>query len=473
MPDVNLNPYNVNQTGSGIAKRTRLDTAPFTDADDAPVTHAQMREYHKALKEWSDTIQFGRVGFQVAGLDDDVSVPVAVDTVVQFGQVISDSDKFTKFDMNNELLKYFQVPPGQGGMYNVNWQLVVRVLVTGNEHYTPTQLSPFTFEVPDNVTELTIDAVGAQGGLGHGNGGRGARTQGKISCSPGDMFDVYVGTNNLAGSAYPDGGLGTQVGAGKGANGGGSTRLNISGDPFIDALLCAGGGGGGADGPGPFPPPFPTGMGNGGDAQSPDGDDGEPSGDLYAPSAGLGATQSVAGGKGTNNGSSGLDGTDGTQTQGGNGGPGNTGTGHGGGGGGGGYFSGGGGAAIGGNIGAGGGAGSSFIDPSVTDASITGAYGMSGDGYLDISWSGEIVLAPDTVSAQVLHVPRQPPSGAPYSQTYLISRDIGYAPLHGAVSYPLQEGDRIYVTITNSGVPEGEVTYQGISSRLSAIRDGF
>jgi fibronectin type 3 domain-containing protein len=88
-----------------------------------------------------------------------------------------------------------------------------------------------TFTVPDGVTWLQVDAVGASGGTGAtGIGGKGGRVQGVIPVTQGEVLYLYVGgkgggslvaTQNIGG--WNGGGNGS--GAGVGGGGGGSTDI--------------------------------------------------------------------------------------------------------------------------------------------------------------------------------------------------------------------------------------------------------
>lgn len=145
--------------------------------------------------------------------------------------------------------------------------------VTVNFNYTGS-LQYWT--VPDDVTEITIDAYGAQGGFSCGNaGGRGARIQSVIAVNPGTQLKILVGqkandVNNAAGGGggsfvatnanvplvVAGGGSGASCssqgqpgqttiegssGTGCGANGG----VNGNGGGDANNCGCGGGGGGG------------------------------------------------------------------------------------------------------------------------------------------------------------------------------------------------------------------------------------
>jgi hypothetical protein len=87
-----------------------------------------------------------------------------------------------------------------------------------------------SFTVPAGVTSVTIDAYGAQGGTstsGGFTGGLGARSQGDIAVTAGQVLDILVGQRGLDGTC--------------GSGGGGGSFVVRSGAP----LVIAGGGGGG------------------------------------------------------------------------------------------------------------------------------------------------------------------------------------------------------------------------------------
>jgi hypothetical protein len=95
-----------------------------------------------------------------------------------------------------------------------------------------TTLALDTFTVPDNVTSITIEAWGAQGGGGTegGNGfdgGLGARMKGTFVVTPGQVLTVLVGQKGFSPDGYRGGG-------------GGGTFVTTG----LTPLVVAGGGGG-------------------------------------------------------------------------------------------------------------------------------------------------------------------------------------------------------------------------------------
>ena len=112
--------------------------------------------------------------------------------------------------------------------------------------------------VPEGVTSVQVDALGAAGGLdtrglGADSIGKGGRVQGILSVIPGQWMSINVGG---AGSAYPATGSGgggfngggnvyyPGPGAGGGGGGGGATDIRMNGFSLADRVLVAGGGGG-------------------------------------------------------------------------------------------------------------------------------------------------------------------------------------------------------------------------------------
>lgn len=222
------------------------------------------------------------------------------------------------------------------------------------------------FTVPDNVTEVSIEAYGAAGqGTTPGAGGLVAAT---FAVIPGTVYDVYVGGMGglVAGlgdgvGGWPNGGSAISSGH-TGGEGGGSTDVRPDGGAFASALVVAGGGGGGGEtdpfgGPGGF-----TAGGNG--------------------SGGTGASQSAGGIGGSGPGGSGANGA---ANQGGNA-AGFSSFDSCGGGGGGGWYGGGGGSNTGlGFNDSGGGGGSGHLASGAYDISTQDG-ANTGHGYVIFSW---------------------------------------------------------------------------------------
>ena len=235
------------------------------------------------------------------------------------------------------------------------------------------------YTVPAGVSELSITAVGAEGGTGFGVAGFGAVVGGQVAVTPGETLYVEVGSNGATNGGADFGGGG--AGGSGGASGGGASDVRTvsqgqSGSLASRFIVAGGGGGGGAAAIGL------TVGGAGGSAgvdASGDGATGGFGGTFVPPVGGGGGggggtlTAGGAGGAGgvaSTNGDAGSAGTLGA------GGAGGVDFG-GGGGGGGGYYGGAGGGAGGSSVtgmafggGGGGGAGSSFVSPFVADSTI-------------------------------------------------------------------------------------------------------
>ncbi len=206
------------------------------------------------------------------------------------------------------------------------------------------------FTVPANVCQVTVDAFGAEGGVGATTvppaGGLGGRATAMVAVTPGETLQVNVGGQGGTVSAgFNGGGVGGTAPEFTGGGGGGASDVRQGGTSLEHRVVTAGGGGGGG------------GQNNGGAG----GDGGETG---VNGSNGIVTTGGQSGGNGGAGGSgagTGVDGGPGSAGQGGNGGD-STNL-HAGGGGGGGAVGGGGGGSVAGSGvssgGAGGGGGSS------------------------------------------------------------------------------------------------------------------
>jgi hypothetical protein len=133
-----------------------------------------------------------------------------------------------------------------------------------------------TFIVPENVSSITIQAIGAAGGSVSSirTGGNGASIQGDFTVTPGEILSVLVGEQGQ-GSDELD-----AAGGGGGSfvwSGNGFSALNLS-----SLLIAAGGGGGACDAEDGF-----------------DGEIGESGGNGGAPAGGNGGSGGTGGGAGT------------------------------------------------------------------------------------------------------------------------------------------------------------------------------
>ena len=232
------------------------------------------------------------------------------------------------------------------------------------------------FVVPGGVTQVTVEAFGAQGGTGFNSGGAGVNggsVTATIGVTPGETLVIFVGGqggaggNNVAGSAGFNGGAVGGLAQG-GGGGGGASDVRQGGSALVNRVVVAGGGGGS------------QGSGNGGAGG---GTTGAGGGNSVGAAVGGGGGSLGAGGAG----GSGGDGTAGVLGSGGAGGLGVTTQIGGGGGGGGGYFGGGGGE--GSSNTAGGGGGSSFTVAGATN--VTHQQGVRmGDGQVIITFADPI-----------------------------------------------------------------------------------
>jgi hypothetical protein len=248
---------------------------------------------------------------------------------------------------------------------------------------TQTFTSSGTFTVPDGVTSVRVDAVGAGGGENDDEpigsiGGPGGEAAGTVVVTPGEALSVLVGGkgapsdggNGGSGGAGGGGGGGTVGGSSGGGGGGGRSEV----DRGSTRLLVAGGGGGAS-------------FGQGGSS-----DGGGAGGGLTGLPAPTGFPQLLSGGSQTQAGVGGQgDGGTGSSAQGDQGGNGAGGDEVilGGGGGGGGFFGGGGGgSSMSGNPESyqGGAGGSGHLDPSVTGGVMTTGVNSRG-GLVSITYA--------------------------------------------------------------------------------------
>lgn len=176
-----------------------------------------------------------------------------------------------------------------------------------------------TFTVPPNVTQITVDAVGASGGKGCAGmfytnlGGLGFELKASgIAVTPGQMLYVYVGGSPVANTvrpcspgplhaSYGDGGFNgggagpVNIEAEGSGGGGGASDIRTSSNDLTTRVIVAGGGGGGAGLEGD------QGITSGGNGGYPNGATGgysfvgtDPTSSL----AGQGGTQDASGGAG-------------------------------------------------------------------------------------------------------------------------------------------------------------------------------
>jgi hypothetical protein len=292
------------------------------------------------------------------------------------------------------------------------------------------------WEVPFGVTEVTIDAFGAQGGRSAyaacdqpqdaKPGGNGGETTATIAVHAGEVLYVVVGGAGLPGvtqcgspgaggeggfNGGANGGTTGNSGAG-GGGGGGASDVRLAHNDLTNRVVVAAGGGGGANdlqaGSNP----------SGGDGGGTTGEAGTPSAQCGAPAGGGGGGTptdgGAAGSAGVGGGEAGIAGSFAT---GGSGGAKTEAAG--GGGGGGGYYGGGGGGS--GACAGGGGGGSSFS----TDVSATFGRGVRpGNGVVTLTFDTG-VGSPEPETPTGSPSPTTPPSAAPASAVGVAPRFTG------------------------------------------------
>jgi len=254
-----------------------------------------------------------------------------------------------------------------------------------------------TFSVPACVTQVTIEAWGAQGGTGivnyWGVGGNGGYSTGTATVTPGGTLYIYVGQQGFQSAtqvAFNGGGSGNPNSSqGNGFTGGGASHVatvagtlnTLSGN--IPAVLIVAGGGGGCAGA--TSNSWPNYAANGGAGGGLSGIAGAASGGESYRSGGGGGTQSAGGGSDSPSVPASF-GRGASSSS-------NTGDAIQGGGGGGGFYGGGAGAHPGGS----GGGGSSYISPLTNAQTAAGnaimpnpsggtMTGKTGHGFVRITW---------------------------------------------------------------------------------------
>lgn len=225
--------------------------------------------------------------------------------------------------------------------------------------------------VPDGVTQIFVDVIGAQGGSkGSALGGLGGRIVANMNVTPGETLFFMVGgqpTNQTA--VYGNGGNGgvnSTVSSLTNLAGGGMSAIFRTSVAIDNALIVAGGGGGAAGGK------------RGGNA-------GGANGENIDLRSGRGGTQTGGGIPGDISDGQTVNPTPGEKGKGGSAGSTNVGTWNAGGGGGAGYFGGGGGVAGGAAFGSGGG-GSSWANTSATTNIRNAGANNTGNGKIVVYW---------------------------------------------------------------------------------------
>ncbi len=250
--------------------------------------------------------------------------------------------------------------------------------------------------LPENVTNVRFEVLGAQGGK---TGGGGGRVTGTFIEVP-EVLYITVGGAGGSSAGAPGGfnGGGAAGGsAGVEGSGGGASDIRI-GYSLSSRIVVAGGGGGRGSGLG-------SGGGAGGGLVGANGKTGQGAG-------GLGGTQSAGGLGGANNG----EGTPGTAGDWGVGGTGGYGPLHGGGGGGGGYYGGGGGGADADSCctdAGGGGGGSSYADPALVTDVVHTLGVRPGAGQISITYQLFVESSPIPPGADSTSPSGDGPAGPP------------------------------------------------------------
>jgi hypothetical protein len=272
------------------------------------------------------------------------------------------------------------------------------------QSFTAPGTAPFV--VPASVCHVSVDAIGAQGGIDAGGalpGGLGGEADATIPVTPGETLQVTVGgaggqgVTGVGGSGgSPDGAAGGGGAAG-GSGGGGSSSVQQGGN----RVVIAGGGGGSAFGffpSGTIPNTDPIAGGAGGGVA---GQPGQTGGFASSGGGGGGGTQATAGGFGA--GGNANPGDTGIPTGDGVGGSGFLG----GGGGGGGLFGGGGGGgggiSLAGFNGGGGGGGSGFT-PNGTGLIVGVDAHNNGNGTVTLTFAADPSCVPTSPAATTLVV---------------------------------------------------------------------
>ncbi|MEM8907146.1 MAG: glycine-rich protein, partial [Bacteroidota bacterium] len=235
-------------TGGNSLATTALFTTPSLNAN---------QTYYVALTDGGFTSP--RIPVNVTAVDTSLSAIMATSTicpgssidlkaslpspgVIHWYDAPSGGNLVGTVDRNDSL----SVSPGNTQVYYARGETQQK---TTTFNYTG---AAQTFTVPEGVTNIEIDAYGAQGGNTYStNGpGLGGRVQASMNVTPGQVLHIYVGGQGQSYAGYSNillggwngGGNGTSTGQGGG--GGGSTDIRIDGTALTDRVLVAGGAGG-------------------------------------------------------------------------------------------------------------------------------------------------------------------------------------------------------------------------------------
>ncbi len=328
-------------------------------------------------------------------------VPVAINVAplaapVTQGDSVTCGTPVTLTATSNSAVSWFDAPTG-GNLIAIGPSISLPPILGSDTLFAGSQLTsnlsgtqtfnftgaPQTYTVPANVTAITVDVQGAQGGgslpsPGNNPGGLGGRVQTTLSVTPGEVLAVNVGgTTSTTGGGWNGGGNGTSNGAG----GGGGSDIRSGGTGLASRIVTAGGGGGGGWNCG-------SGMNGGHGGGSGAAQDGFNCGSNSFGSCVVGGGASPTAGGAAPGCGCGTAGVSGVGGQGGT-------CGNSGGGGGGGQFGGGGGYY------GGGGGGSSFASPTRASSTTHTQGFRSGNGQIVISYNVTLVCASPRVPAVI------------------------------------------------------------------------
>jgi hypothetical protein len=183
-------------------------------------------------------------------------------------------------------------------------QAAVSCVFSYNGNATGSTGSPQTFIVPKAVTQLTVEAWGAEGGDFSAltdSGGPGGYVKGSLAVQPGDVLSIRVGGKPTGPTGGYNGGgaAGTKSSGNPAGAGGGATDVRLGGHSLAHRIIVAGGGGGGAynsDAGGPYGQYEYSQGGPGGGGGSPGGNGTWCEGNVApGPTCGSGASTTVGG----------------------------------------------------------------------------------------------------------------------------------------------------------------------------------
>lgn len=447
------------QSGSGFSPKSRLDLPSVTGDMSQPISKGEFQNFLRLLKDWSQRLELGRVGFTMRTFPLDNPGVIAADIPWTFDQTVEDSNGFARTNMNPDLT-YFQVPPGMGRPYCINYYLNFALLVENTDTFNFTGAMQ-EWTAPTDILENTATFMcrGGAGNLSTGGGtdnGFGHQVTATFNnITPGSVWDIEVGDGNQTAQpgCWPDGGDGDSVATGSSGGGGGRSSVRPDGTALTDAYLVAGAGGGqgrsggafaqvggnGGNGTALFPGQDGAGMFNCGGANATGGTD---------------TAGGVAAGSGSEVGGNGAFG------QGGDTGDSINSFAFQGGGGGGGWYGGGSGATpIGSGDYGGGGAGGSSHARSGAQNVVAQTAASKARGQVTATYYTTTPAPSTAVITKVWVAYAQYPNKNPYEEVRVVVSDEGSAPHKGAVILPLGEGDRVWMTVENGEATLGILNF--------------